>query len=225
MILTPIEPHRLPAILDAFAHGLRGHGALAEAAFARIVAAPRRSLTPAEEERARGKAVALAHRFGIATLDEEPARAFSWDGAVIRSRSEPSVLLHEIAHWRICPPARRALPDFGLGAGPESGRKAAADAARATDPACQEREEAMASVLGILWEAELDFPALAAFAEQNWLEAYDRPGTPAYFATVVGWLWEAALIDDRARPRGPEAVAPEAIAGSSFVASKIATGF
>lgn len=200
MILTPIEPQELPHILAVFAAGLPRNDSVVYAAFARICAAPRAPLSPAEEDAARRHAVALAHAFGIATLDEEPAQAFSWDGKVVRSRSETSVLLHEIAHWQICPPERRHLPDFGLGAGPETGRKQVADAARATDPATQEREEAMASLLGILWEAHLNLPALAAFAEQNWLESYDRSGTPAYFATVIGWLYDAGLIDDRALP-------------------------
>jgi hypothetical protein len=210
MILTPIEPQDLPAILAAFAAALpRGTGTrdgVARAAFARIARAPRAALSAAQEDDARAAAVALAHRFGIATLDEEPARAFSWNGNVVRTRSEPSVLLHEIAHWQICPPARRDLPDFGLGAGPETGRKDEADLARATDLALQEREEAMASLLGILWEAEMGLPAIAAFTEQNWLEKYDRPGTPGYFATVIGWLFDAGLIDPQARPAAVEAL-------------------
>ncbi len=199
MILTPIHPQELPAILAAFEAGLPSD-AVARAAFARIAAAPRMPLSVSEEDAARQRAVVLAQAFGIGTLDEEPMAAFSWDGHVIRTRSEPSVLLHEIAHWQICPAARRPLPDFGLGAGPESGRKAEADDARATDQAVQEREEAMASLLGILWEAQDGLPAIAAFAEQNWLENYDRPGTPAYFATVIGWLHAVGLIDDQARP-------------------------
>ena len=199
MILTPIAPDELPILLAQFAAGLPDE-VCPRAAFARITAAPRELLSAAEEDAARRRAIALAAAYGIATLDEEPAAAFSWDGGVIRSRSEPSVLLHEIAHWWICPPARRGLPDFGLGAGPETGLVAVADAARQTDQPTQEREEAMASLLGILWEAELGLPAMAAFAEQNWLEKPDRPGTPAYFATVIGWLQEAGLIDDQARP-------------------------
>lgn len=199
MILTPIAPDQLPSLLAQFAAGLPDD-ACVRAAFARIVAAPRNILSPAEDEAARSRAVALAEAQGIATLDEEPAVAFSWDGRVIRSRSEPSVLLHEIAHWWICPPERRPLPDFGLGAGPESGLVAVANAARQTDQPTQEREEAMASLLGILWEAELGLPAMAAFAEQNWLEKADRPGTPAYFAMVIGWLRAAGLIDAQARP-------------------------
>lgn len=199
MILTPIAPHDLSAILAAFEAGLP-QDELARAAFKHIAATPREALTPLEEAIARQRAVALAQIFGIGTLDEEPARAFSWDGDVVRTRSEPSVLLHEIAHWRICPVERRHLPDFGLGAGPETGRKTEADAARVASLAAQEREEAMASLLGILWEAHLGLPAIAAFAEQNWLERYDQPGTPAYFATVIGWLHEAGLIDGQARP-------------------------
>lgn len=199
MILTPIAPQDIPALLALFEAGLP-NDACARAAFARIAAAPRAPLAPAGEDAALRRVIALAANSGIATMDEEPARAFSWDGRVIRSRSEPSVLLHEIAHWLICPPDRRHLPDFGLGAGPESGRVAEADAARVADQADQEREEAMASLLGILWEAHFGLPAMAAFAEQNWLEKPDRPGTPGYFATVIGWLRQAELIDDQARP-------------------------
>lgn len=205
MILTPIAPEDLPRLLAAFGGGLpMGDGAgnaVARAAFARIAGGPMAFASEAAEEAARLQAVELAARFPVPTLDEEPAKAFSWDGKAIRARSEPCVLLHEIAHWQICPPARRGLYDFGLGAGPESGRREEADAARQADFATQEREEAMASLLGILWEAELGQPAVLAFAEQNWLERADHPGTPGYFATVIGWLYEAGLIDAEARPR------------------------
>ena len=36
-------------------------------------------------------------------------------------------MIHEIAHWQLCAPERRPLYDFGLGAGPESGRVEEAD--------------------------------------------------------------------------------------------------
>lgn len=200
MILTPIAPEDLPRLLAAFGGGLPVGDAVARAAFLRIAEGLSAFADPAAEEAARRQAVDLAARFGIPTLEEEPARAFSWDGAAIRALSEPCVLLHEIAHWQICPMARRGLYDFGLGAGPETGRRDEADAARLADFATQEREEAMASLLGILWETELGQPAVLAFAEQNWLERADHPGTPGYFATVIGWLHAAGLIDDQARP-------------------------
>ena len=201
MILTPIAPEDLPRLLADFAGGLPVGDAVARAAFARIAGGPSAFAGPAAEETARLQAVELAGRFGIATLEEEPARAFSWDGQAIRALSEPCVLLHEIAHWQISPPARRGLYDFGLGAGPETGRRAEAEAARVADLTTQEREEAMASLLGILWETELGQPAVLAFAEQNWLERADHPGTPGYFAQVIGWLFASGLIDDQARPR------------------------
>jgi len=201
MILTPIAPEDLPRLLAAFAGGLPVGDAVARAAFARIAGGPSSFADAAAEEAARLQAVDLAARFAIPTLDEEPAKAFSWDGQAIRALSEPCVLLHEIAHWQICPLARRGLYDFGLGAGPETGRRDEADSARQADFATQEREEAMTSLLGILWEAELGQPAVLAFAEQNWLERADHPGTPGYFATVIGWLFAAGLIDEQARPR------------------------
>src|SRR5882724_6734442 len=169
MILTPLDPHRLPQILDTFVASL--NDALARAVFARI--AETRRACPnlkADLHAGRGKAIALAEQFGIGTLDEDPATAFSWDGAAIRTRSETSVVFHEIAHWQIAPPARRGLYDFGLGAGPETGRIAEANAAACVDNAVKEDEENLASLLGILWEAEHGEPALLAFAEQNWLE-------------------------------------------------------
>lgn len=201
MILTPIAPEDLPRLLAAFGGGLPVGDAVARAAFARIAGGPMAFADAAAEEAARLQAVALAARFAIPTLEEEPAQAFSWDGQAIRALSEPCVLLHEIAHWQISPPARRGLYDFGLGAGPETGRRDEADAVRQADFATQEREEAMASLLGILWEAELGQPAVLAFAEQNWLERADHPGTPGYFAQVIGWLFAAGLIDEQARPR------------------------
>lgn len=188
MILTPIDPAALPAMLEAFDLGL-ADAPSARFAFRRIADTLR--LAPglkADLHAGRGKAVQLAQRYGIATLDDDPTNAFSWDGKVIRTRSETSVVFHEIAHWRIAPPERRALYDFGLGAGPETGRVNEANAAACVDNATKEEEENLASLLGILWEAEHGEPAILAFAEQNWLELPDRPHTPNHFARCYGIL-------------------------------------
>lgn len=203
MILTPVDPAALPAILDTFEAGL-GMDAFARAAFRRIAAT--RALCPglvADLNAGRAKAVALAARFGIPTLDEDPAAAFSWDGRAIRTRSETSVVFHEIAHWQVAPPERRALPDFGVGAGPETGRIDEANAAACVDAAAKEDEENLSSLLGILWEAEYDEPAILAFAEQNWLELYDRPSTPAHFARCLRELKTRGLVGDDGRPVPP----------------------
>ncbi len=201
MILTPLEAEQLPAILDVFDAGLAAHTA-ARAVFRRIAAT--KQFCPgfkADLHAGRQKAVALALRLGIAVCDEEPAQSFSWDGRVIRTRSETSVVFHEIAHWQIAPPERRGLYDFGLGAGPESGRIVEANAAACVDDATKEHEENLASLLGILWECAHDEPAILAFAEQNWLELYDRPHTQRHFVDCLGELERRGLVDAAGHPR------------------------
>jgi len=201
MILTPLEPEKFARALDVFDQGLTGDP-VAQDVFRRIAAT--RDFCPdftADLHAGRAKAVSLAARLGIATLDEEPAAAFSWDGHAIRTRSETSVVFHEIAHWQIAPPHRRALYDFGLGAGPETGRIAEADAVVSVDNAVKEEEENLASLLGILWEAVHDEPAVLAFAEQNWLELYDRPHTHRHFSTCLAALKARGLVDGQGLPR------------------------
>lgn len=204
MILTPIKPEALANILDTFDAALKTQ-AFAQTVFRRISATSKYCpALSADLFAGRSKAVALAHDFGIPTCDEEPATAFSWDGRVIRTRSETSVVFHEIAHWQIAPAARRALYDFGLGAGPETGRVAEADAVACVDPATKEDEENLASLLGILWEVECGEPALLAFAEQNWLESYERASTHAHFVRSLHALRERRLIDASGRPCPPK---------------------
>jgi hypothetical protein len=201
MILTPLEPDALDRILDVFDKGLAGD-AFAQNVFRRIAAT--RTFCPgfkADLFAGQAKAVALAARMGIPTLDEEPAQAFSWDGHAIRTRSETSVVFHEVAHWQIAPPQRRALYDFGLGAGPETVRIGDANAVACVDHATKELEENLASLLGILWEVVHDEPAVLAFAEQNWLELYERPHTQRHFADCLGRLRARGLIDAEGIPR------------------------
>lgn len=199
MILTPIDTTDLPAVLERFEQLLSGRP-LALAALTRIA----RSIPPdgdlGDPEKQRAQAVELAATLGIETLDEDPAVAFSWDGQRIRTRSEPSVVIHEVAHWQLCAPERRPLYDFGLGAGPESGRIEEADAVIALSEEERQDEEGLTSLLGILWEAELGQPALLAFLDQNWLEGYDRPATADHFDRMLTRLHAGGFIGDDARP-------------------------
>lgn len=201
MILTPLDAEALPRILDVFEAGL-ADSPVALSVFRRI--AQTRRFCPgfkADLHAGRAKAVTLAQRMGIPVCDEEPAQAFSWDGQVIRTQSETSVVFHEVAHWQIAPPARRALYDFGLGAGPETGRIDEANAAVTVDNATKEEEENLASLLGILWEVEHDEPAVLAFAEQNWLELYERSHTQRHFVECLAQLQARGLVDDAGRPQ------------------------
>jgi hypothetical protein len=200
MILMPLEADEFPRALDVFNVGLADNPAV-RAVF-RCISATKKFCPgfKADLHAGRQKAIDLAARMGIATLDEDPATAFSWDGQAIRTRSETSVVFHEIAHWQIAPPARRALYDFGLGAGPESGLIAEANQVCGVDVSVQEEEENLASLLGILWETKHDEPAVLAFAEQNWLAFYDRPHTWRHFGAYVYKLQKRGLINDEGRP-------------------------
>jgi len=196
VILTPIAAERLPQILDAFDAAL-AHTPQARVVFQRI--ASTRRFAPdfvADLHAGRGKAIALAHCLGIPTIDEEPAVAFSWDGHAIRTQSETSVVFHEIAHWQIAPPERRSRRDFGLGAGPETGLIDDANRDVCVDNAIKEEEENLASLLGILWEVAHDEPAILAFAEQNWLELYERPHTAQHFIDCLAKLEARGLLKD-----------------------------
>lgn len=199
MILTPLPDDALTDALATVARAL-ADDPTAAAAFGRIAATRALIAQGVDLPAHRAAAVALARRLGMATIDEEPAAAYSWDGTAVRVRSEAWVLLHEIAHWQLCPPERRGLPDFGLGAGPETGRAAEADAAACVDVAVKEREEQLSSLLGILWEAELGQPALLAFLEQNWLEGWQRPTCAAFFREAVADLVALGHLDGEGRP-------------------------
>jgi len=51
-------------------------------------------------------------------------------------------------------------------------------------PLARDKDEAAASLLGILWEAELGQPALASFLDQNWLEGLNRSAASHFTAAV-----------------------------------------
>lgn len=200
MILTPIDTHDLPGVLDRMARSLEGEHP-AHAVFVRIATSLPPGFDPAEGEDARrADAVALARAFDIATIDEPPQAAFSWDGEAIRTVSEPSVVIHEVAHYQLAAPDRRGLYDFGLGAGPESGRIDEANAVQRLDGVKRDVEEGLTSLLGIIWEAELGHPALLAFLEQNWCEGVDRRENREHFLKMVGLLIANGLLDDDGRP-------------------------
>ena len=137
---------------------------------------------------------------GMALLPGAPQIDFSWNGHAARSGTEAYVLLHEAAHFQLASPERRQRIDFGLGPGPETGARALAGHATTLHGLAREREEAMASLLGILWEVELGHPALASFLDQNWLEGAPRSGAVAHFATVGASLRAGGFIGAGGRP-------------------------
>jgi hypothetical protein len=85
------------------------------------------------------------------------------------------------------------LIDFGLGPGPDTADRDAAETAAVLCPLAREQDEAAASSLGIVWEAELGQPALASFLDQNWLEGLDRSAA-SHFAAVLESLRGRGLL-------------------------------
>jgi hypothetical protein len=199
MILTPIDDDKLAAVLGRFSALLDDAGA--RSVFDRIA-------RPKEAARAQCTIAVAHHRdaltilagLGMALRPGRPSLDFSWDGHAARRDTEAYVLLHEAAHFQLASPHRRRCIDFGLGPGPETGdRDGAARAACLFGIGC-EREEAMASLLGILWEAELGQPALASFLDQNWLEGAGRVAAAAHFSTVLAALAAGGFVTATGRP-------------------------
>lgn len=199
MILTPIDSDSLPGVLERFATMIEDDPGLS--VFRRIA-------IPAHAKRAAGAvaaehhrdAVRLAVQFGMGILPGPPSLGFGWDGRAFRAETEAYVLLHEVAHFQVAPPARRRILDFGLGAGPESGHRHVADAAALVSGLDRDFEEAMASLLGILWEAELGHPALASFIDQNWLEGAGRRSAAEHFENILSQLIEAKFVTRDGHP-------------------------
>ena len=191
MILTPIPRQQLGQALDRFTASLGDPSA--RAVFRRIRATSPDRAAGAEPERHRRAALFLAQAFGMAIHPEEALCPFNWDGIALNGATEAYVILHEVAHFALAPSARRGLVEFGLGPGPDTVDRDAAQRAAVLSPPARDEDEAAASLLGILWEAELGQPALASFLDQNWLEGLDRSAAP-HFTTVLGNLRQRRLL-------------------------------
>jgi hypothetical protein len=191
MILTPIPREMLAGSLDRFVAGVRDP--LGRRVFGEIRAtSPDRAVEP-EAERHRLAALAFARRCGLAVHPPGKECCFNWDGIALNGATEAYVILHEIAHFVLAPPERRRLIDFGLGPGPDTLDREAAQKAAILPPLPREEDEAAASLLGIVWEARLGQPALASFLDQNWLEGLERSAA-AHFTAVVEELHRCGLL-------------------------------
>jgi hypothetical protein len=198
MILTPIPPEHLGPALDRFMAGL--HDPFSRATFRRIRATSSERAIGLEAERHRQAALAQARAFGMAVHHDGTPCRFNWDGTALNGETEAYVILHEVAHFVLAPPERRVLIDFGLGPGPDTIDRAAAEAASVLSPLDREADETAASLLGIIWEAELRQPALASFLDQNWLEGLDRSAA-SHFTAVLLALRQRRLLTPASRGR------------------------
>ena len=200
MILTPIPREHLPAALDRFTERLGDPAA--RAAFARIRATSPERAAGETAERHRREALEFARHRGMAVHPPGARPGVNWDGAALDGNTEAYVILHEVAHFALAPPERRCLVDFGLGPGPDTTDREAAERAAILPILEREADEAAASLLGILWEASLGQPALASYLDQNWLEGIDR-SAPAHFTGVLIDLRRRGLLDWESGRLGP----------------------
>jgi hypothetical protein len=192
MILTPVPRDALDGSLERLAARLSGP--LARSVFAEIRAtSPDRASEP-EAEAHRLVALAFARSFGIAIHPQGTECRFNWDGVALNGATEAYVILHEVAHFVLAPPERRGMIDFGLGPGPDTLDRVAAERAAVLPLLPREEDEAAASLLGIVWEARLGQPALASFLDQNWLEGLDRSAA-MHFTGVIARANCMGLLD------------------------------
>jgi hypothetical protein len=203
MILTPIADSELPNLLARFDGALSSESQ--RAVFRRIVDSgdPARA-TAQKSVKNHSESIDLITSFYIGLKPGAPRLDVSWDGAELRSETEAYILLHELAHYQLASPRRRFTVDFGLGPGPETGDRDRAERAALLFGAAREHEEAMASLLGILWEAELGHPALASFLDQNWLEGVvriqTRRGAAIHFENILAQLARDGFVTADFRP-------------------------
>ena len=191
MILTPIPREELAGSLDRFAAGLSD--GLSRAVFARIRTTSPDRAAGAEAERHWLTALSFARSSGVVVHPAGTRCHFNWDGTALNGATEAYVILHEVAHFALAPPERRGLVEFGLGPGPDTLDREAAERAAVLPPLAREADEAAASLLGIIWEAALGQPALASFLDQNWLEGLDRSAA-GHFTVVVETLRQRELL-------------------------------
>jgi hypothetical protein len=191
MILTPIGRDDLAGALDRLGAGLLDD--LPRRVFRQIRATSPDRAEGLEAERHRLAALTLARNCGMAVHPPGTECRFNWDGAALNGATEAYVILHEVAHFMLASPERRRLVDFGLGPGPDTIDRDTAERAALLSPLDGAEDEAAASLLGIVWEAELDQPALASFLDQNWLEGLERSAA-SHFSHVIAGLWRRELL-------------------------------
>lgn len=196
--LTPIPIHAIEPILAQYDAALAHAPPVARQVWHRIAAS--RNQIGGNEAVWHAAAVDLCANFGMNPIARSPQDSLSWDGESVATLTEPSVLVHEIAHFQLASPARRFTPDFCLGAGPETGKIDYANSFLRLDETRREIEEQWTSLLGVIWEAELGQPAILAFQEQNWLEGAGRASTAAFFVSVLTALIEMGLVDADGHP-------------------------
>ncbi len=129
-----------------------------------------------------------------------------WIGdGVIRSNNESNAL-HELAHFLVAPKSRKRSVNFGLGHCPDDNRDI--DSPMTIKPSNAQKEEELASVLGILYEKELnlkvrDYPLWkATYSEHGWHDHSSKMS----FEDVVDILLKKGYLNSNKTPKNPKEI-------------------
>lgn len=128
----------------------------------------------------------VADEVGVKLSRRRPG--LQWNGASIATGGQDVAnVIHDIAHWIVCPRRRRMTVEFGLGAGPDTSgvRVRATVIGKKAD-----HEECLASLLGIAIEWGLGEEWRHTVSDHSW----DQSG-----AIGVEWwaIYHAIILDRR----------------------------
>lgn len=93
-------------------------------------------------------------------------RRYAWDGEGLVAYRSTDVL-HEVAHYQLCGEDRRGVPEYGLGANPDTGEGDLTTTVKESS-----KEEVYASLLGILWKRKLGLDWKETLEYHSW-EGYE----------------------------------------------------
>lgn len=141
----------------------------------------------------------------------DPLSTWGWDGENIATNNKASNIVHDVAHWLVCSKNRRRLPDFGLSQGPDSG----ISISRIVTYKKERKEEARASLLGILIERKLGMRWKETLIEHTWQKS--DGSFKGFMTKTLAWLYSKGLIDRTLRPIVPPRLPKRQIEDVSFL--------
>ena len=125
--------------------------------------------------------------------------SYTWDGSTLTLSKKITVsnVLHELAHYQIASAARRKLPEYGLGLSPESVRRVVPTVKHNAS----EKEERVASILGIIWERNLGFDFRKTLHNHVWIDYRGNEIDEHDMDESLLTLYKYKLIDENGNPK------------------------
>lgn len=132
--------------------------------------------------------VALAEKLGIVLTETNPRGYVMWDGQALATGGQTiSAVIHDIAHWLVSPACYRHLIDFGLGDGPDTGevRRARKQQIKELFGFAGDKEETLASLLGIIIEYTLGYNVQETIKAHTWETSFYESDEYGFWPTIA----------------------------------------